>query len=147
VRGPFPPIDELLPHTPPMLLLDALVELDDERATSVARITERSMFLTNGRVPAVLTIEHMAQTAAAFAGAGRRRRGLPPQIGVLMECPSMTLAVEWLAPGDELSIEAHRVWSSEILAHFDCLVRRAGEPIAEATLHFYLGPPPKAREA
>jgi len=140
----LPPIAELVPHTPPMLLLDELVEADDAHAVARLRITEASPFFENGAVPAVITLEYMAQTIAAYGGAQRRREGLPIQRGLLLACPRLSLQVDALLPGDELSVEARRVWHADNLAQFDCVVSRAGQPVAQASLDVYVGDPEEA---
>jgi len=127
-----------------MRLLDELVDMDDGGATSLVRISERSLFAQDGEVPALVAIEYMAQTAAAFGGAERRRAGLPVQLGLLIACERLTLAVDSLFAGDDIFVSARRVWSSDSLARFHCLARRAGRTVAEATLDFYLGQPPEA---
>jgi predicted hotdog family 3-hydroxylacyl-ACP dehydratase len=86
----------------------------------------------------------MAQTAAVCAGARRRAQGLPVELGLLVACPSLRLSADWLSAGDELLVEARRAWAAPPLIEFDCRVLRSGAPIAEATLHFYLGPPQEA---
>jgi predicted hotdog family 3-hydroxylacyl-ACP dehydratase len=126
-----------------MRLLDELVDLDDGSATSLVRISERSPFSKDGVVPALVAIEYMAQTAAAFGGAERLRVGLPVQLGLLIACDRLALEVESLSAGDEVLVSARRVWSSDSLVRFHCLARRSGQAVAEATLDFYLGQPPE----
>jgi predicted hotdog family 3-hydroxylacyl-ACP dehydratase len=139
MSGPFPPVVELVPHDPPMLLIDELLEADSEHAVSRVSITVRSTFVENGKVPALVTIEYMAQTIAAFAGAQNKAKGEPIQLGFLMGCRTMKLAVDALAVGDELRVEVKQVWASDKLGQFECAVTRGGEPIAQATLSVYQG--------
>jgi predicted hotdog family 3-hydroxylacyl-ACP dehydratase len=139
VSAPFPPVVELVPHDPPMLLIDELLEADADHAVSRVSLTERSTFVVDGKVPALVTVEYMAQTIAAFAGTQQRAKGEAIQLGFLMGCRSMTLAVESLSVGDELRVEVKQVWASDKLGQFECAVTRDGLPIAQATLSVYQG--------
>jgi predicted hotdog family 3-hydroxylacyl-ACP dehydratase len=139
VNKPYPPIADLVPHAPPMLLLEELLEVDAESAVTRVSISERSPFFENGGVPAVVTIEYMAQTIAAFAGAQRRVEGQAVELGFLLGCRQMTLHVDSLAAGDELRVQVRRVWTSDKLGQFECAVTREGLPIAQAVLSVYQG--------
>ena len=83
----WPPIVELVPHRPPMLLLDRVLAYDGECVTCETVLRPDSPFADQGHVPAVVGIEYMAQTIAAGAGLrgarkGRRRRahGIPARL-------------------------------------------------------------------
>ena len=136
----LPPIGELLPHTPPSLLLDELVQLTADGAVARVRVTEQSLFRESQGVPAIVALEYMAQTIAAFSGARRRDLGLPAQLGLLVGCRRMTLEVEHFRSGDELLVEARHVGSSATLGQFDCAVSCAGTVVARGVLSVYEGP-------
>jgi predicted hotdog family 3-hydroxylacyl-ACP dehydratase len=104
------------------------------------RVTEQSLFWESEGVPAIVAIEYMAQTIAAFSGARRRDRGLPAQLGLLVGCRLMTLEVEHFRSGDELLVEARHVGSSATLGQFDCAVSCAGTVVARGVLSVYEGP-------
>jgi len=124
MSGSYPPIAELVPHGPPSLLLDQLLHADDQRALASVRITEQSAFYGEGGVPAVVALEYMSQTIAAFSGIQRRQRGLAVQPGLLVACRLMTLEVDTFLAGDDLRIEARQIGSSEALGQFECEVSR-----------------------
>ena len=135
----FPPVVDLIPHDPPMALIDELIEAGADHAVTRVTVTERSTFFENGGVPAIVAIEYMAQTIAAYAGALNLSKGEPVQLGFLMGCRQMTLHTESFAAGDELRVEAKRVWCSDKLGQFECAVTRADAVVAEATLSVYQG--------
>jgi predicted hotdog family 3-hydroxylacyl-ACP dehydratase len=143
---PYPPVAELVPHAPPSLLLDELLHADDQRALARVTITEQSAFYANRGVPAVVALEYMSQTIAAFSGFQRRRRGLPVQRGLLVGCRLMTLDVDAFLPGDELHIEARPVGSSEALRQFECDVSRDGRSLARAVLNVFEGSTERGRQ-
>jgi predicted hotdog family 3-hydroxylacyl-ACP dehydratase len=80
----FPPIQDLLPHRPPMLLLDAVVGFDEESAQCSVTIHESSTFFDDGGVPAWVALEYCAQCVAAFAGLKAHHSGGEPRIGLLV---------------------------------------------------------------
>ncbi len=144
MTSPFPPLAELVPHKPPMLLLDEVVAVGDTSLTARVTLTEASMFVEHGRAPALVAIEYMAQAIAAWAGAARRDKNEPPRLGFLLSCREMTLEVDELSVGDELLVTIERVWSDEQLGSFDCSVARGGARIAQAALSVYQGELPAA---
>ena len=138
----LPPVAELLPHSPPMILLDEVVEADGRRAVCRVRVRGDSPFAEGGKVPAVVAIEYMAQAVSAYAGLQARARGAPPRIGYLLGTRELTLEVDAFDVGDELVVEAVYVWGDETLGAFDCTVRRAGQTVAAATLNVHQGEEP-----
>ena len=71
----YPPIVELVPHRPPMLLLDRVLSYDGECVVCETVLEPESPFVDEGEVPAIVGIEYMAQTIAAGAGLSRARKG------------------------------------------------------------------------
>jgi predicted hotdog family 3-hydroxylacyl-ACP dehydratase len=137
----FPPIAALVPHAPPMLLLDAVTLHEPGRVRCAARVRPDWPFVEDGRVEAVVALEVMAQAVAAFAGLSGRAEGQAPRLGMLLGTRALELAVPHLSVGDALTVEAQHVFSDEALGTFRCTVERAGpagpERVAEATLNVY----------
>lgn len=142
MTAPTPPIADLVPHRPPMLLLDRVLAHDADSVTCEVRIAAGSPFAEDGRIPAVVGIEYMAQCVAAFAGLSARAQGQPPRIGFLLGCRELTLAIDTFAVGDTLTVEARRSWGDSDLGHFVCRVSRDGQTVASGTLNVYQGPLP-----
>ena len=143
----FPAIAEVVPHRPPMLLLDRVVSYDGERVVCELVLTPDSPFSDRGEVPAIVGLEYMAQTIAAGAGLSARGRGQPARMGFLLGCRSLSLAVDSFRVGDHLTIEAHRRWGENDLGSFACKVRRGDEVLVEGTLTVYQGPLPPEEAA
>lgn len=139
MTAPLPPVALVVPHRPPMILIDELLELGPKSLSSRVTLTARSQFVEGGRAPAVITLEYMAQTIAAYAGLALRAQGLPTRKGFIIACREMVLEVDDLAAGDELLVEVIEIWSHDALGHFDCTVSRAGAPISRASLSVYQG--------
>ena len=137
----LPRLDELVPHAPPMLLLDELLEAGPGFARCAVRLREDSPFVENGRVRALWALEYMGQAAAALAGLEARAKGSRPRNGFLLGTRELTLAVPSFEVGDELLVEVVEEYRDDRLSSFRGRVRRAGETVAEAVLNVRLSPP------
>jgi predicted hotdog family 3-hydroxylacyl-ACP dehydratase len=129
----LPPIRELVPHAPPMLLLDELLERGPGRARCAVRLRPDSPFMEDGRVRALVSLEYMGQ-AAACAGPPSPGQAGAAGGGLLLGTRELTLAVEHFRAGDELVVEAERISGDERVSSFRCSVHREGARVAGATL-------------
>ena len=137
----YPPIVELVPHRPPMLLLDRVLSYDGERVVCETVLEAGSPFVDQGQVPAVVGIEYMAQAIAAGAGLSARDKGeTAARMGFLLDCRDLTIAVDSFQVGDRLTVEACRTWGEKELGSFACKVRRGDEVLVEGALTVYQGP-------
>ena len=148
VGVPLPAIHEVVPHRPPMLLLDRVCSHDDDVTVCTVTIRDDSPFITTGadgrrEVPAVVGVEYMAQTVAAYAGLAARGENRAPRIGFLLGCRELTLAVEGFGVGDVLLVEARHVFGESDLGSFACKVTREGRTLAAGTLTVYQGALPE----
>lgn len=140
----YPPIVELVPHRPPMLLLDRVLSYDGERVVCETVLEAGSPFVEQGRVPAVVGIEYMAQAIAAGAGLSARDSGeTTARMGFLLGCRDLAIAVDSFQVGDRLTVEARRTWGEKELGSFACQVRRGDEILVEGALTVYQGPLPE----
>jgi predicted hotdog family 3-hydroxylacyl-ACP dehydratase len=135
----FPPIAELLPHRPPMLLLDAVVAFGDESVECTVEIRESSTFFEPpAGVPAWVALEYCAQAIAAFAGLKARSQGGKPRLGLLVAARDFSLQTSAFSAGDMLVVRAHREFGEERVGRFACQVLRGGVAVANASLSVYL---------
>lgn len=143
----LPAMAELVPHDPPMLLVDAITAWTPTTATVVTKIRAGSPFVVDGRVPASFGLEYMAQAVAAakgaarHLGAGEASTDAQPPIGMLLGSRELRLMVESFAVGDALEIHVEREYDDGTLARYVCELRRdrgeaaeAGELLAGASL-------------
>ena len=92
----LPPLESLLPHRGPMLLLDRVIDAENATVVCETVVREDSSFCEPGTgVPAWVAIEYLAQTAAVLGGiqAWREQRKAPQ--GMLLG--SRQLQSEWAA--------------------------------------------------
>ena len=140
----YPPIVELVPHRPPMLLLDRVLSYDGERVVCETVLGPDSPFAEQGEVPAVVGIEYMAQTIAAGAGLSARDKGdQAGRTGFLLGCRNLSIAVDSFQIGDRLTVEARRTWGENQIGSFACKVQRGDEVLVEGALTVYQGPLPE----
>ena len=140
----YPPIVELVPHRPPMLLLDRVLSYDGDCVVCETVLGPDSPFAEQGEVPAVVGIEYMAQTIAAGAGLSARDKGdQAGRMGFLLGCRNLSIAVDSFQVGDRLTIEARRTWGENQIGSFACKVQRGSEVLVEGALTVYQGPLPE----
>lgn len=138
----LPPIAELVPHEPPMLLVDELVEWSPERARVRARVRAGNPFVEAGRAPALVLLEIMAQAVAAAGGMLQHQRGKPARRGFLLGTRELELLVDELALDDELDIAVERLHDDGTLIRYACVARRGTAPLARAELNVMIAADP-----
>ncbi|MAL29123.1 MAG: 3-hydroxydecanoyl-ACP dehydratase [Thalassospira sp.] len=136
----FPPVETLVPHAAPMLLIDRVLNADAESLTAEVRITKNSLFFppTHG-VPAYVGIEYIAQSVAAYSGwrAQSAAPGTAPKIGYLLGTRKMTMACDGFADGDALSIHVQNIFEDGEMGVFDGEVRKGDEILVSARINVY----------
>lgn len=135
----FPPVDTLVPHSPPMSLLDEVVRASGSGSACRVTIRESSMFLEDRGVPAFVTLEYMAQAVAVHAGLRALRTGGEVQKGFLLGTPRIVFQRPFLPVGSSYLVEVAEEWGGGELRSFTCHVRdeASGEPIAQAGVRVY----------
>ena len=133
-------IAELLPHRPPMLLLDAVESVGDDCLVATVTISAESVFAEHDGVPAHIGLEYMAQACGALAGWLALEAGEPVRIGFLMGARSMSIQRQWFAVGERLTVSAVLVYRDEVTAAMSARIEIGGERVAEAQLSGYLPP-------
>jgi predicted hotdog family 3-hydroxylacyl-ACP dehydratase len=140
----FPPVEQLLPHRAPLLLLDEVVAWEPGRRVTARHVVRADEpFARGGRVPALVALEYMAQAVGLYAGLQARERGLPVKVGFLVACREMRCDVSFFLGGDELLLDAAHVWGDERLGQFRCTTRYSnsdGAAVAQAVVSVYSGP-------
>ena len=133
--SPYPVITELVPHARPMLAVDELLDWRPGRVEVRLKIDPEDLFVVDGEVDGVVTLEYMAQGVAACLGYEAFRAGQAVRVGMVIACRSLTVERSPLLVGEEFVITAEQVRGSEWLSHFDTsMVDAAGEPVAQAML-------------
>ena len=134
-------IEQLIPHRPPFLLVDEIVELDPGKRV-VGRREVRSddwwfagHFPERPVMPGVLTIEAIAQAGAVAVLADEANRGKIPFFAGIDDCRFKRV----VEPGDILTLECEFVRVRGPIAKGRGRARVGDELAAEAMLTVFVG--------
>ncbi len=136
----FPPVETLVPHAAPMLLIDRVLAADDEAMCTEVRISKNSMFFTTGHgVPGYVGIEYIAQTVAAYSGwrVQSAAPGSTPKVGYLLGTRKMTMNCDWFDDGAILSIHVKNIFEDGEMGVFDGEVRNGDDILVSARINVY----------
>lgn len=97
-------VDELVPHSGKMSLLDNIVAYGDGWLSAEVNISSSSMFAGENGVPAWIGMEYMAQAVAAYAGLQERKKGGLPKLGFLLGSRKYTCSTDYFSFGTTLSL-------------------------------------------
>lgn len=132
------PVERLLPHAAPMLLLDEALDYDQDSILAAVTIRSDHPFATPDGVPAHVGIEFMAQTCGAWAGALAMESNQPVKLGFLLGTRRYKSVVPWFRPGERLEINAKVVFRDQGMGVFDCRITGGdGAVLAEAQLSVF----------
>jgi beta-hydroxyacyl-ACP dehydratase FabZ len=127
---------ELLPHRPPFLLVDRVLELSDnyvlaEKLVSVAEPVLAGHFPGRPIFPGVMIVEAMAQAAGIWlASTSPERRS---QLSMLAGVDGARFRRQ-VVPGDVLRLEARALAARSKLVKIEAKASVGGESVAEAVL-------------
>ena len=145
------PIQDLLPHRPPMLLLDAARGMDGDWFVATVRVRPGIPFFAAGGVfagggvflgggvfaaggvPAWVGLEYMAQAVGAYSGALGLARGGAPMPGMLLGTREYAAAVPAFRDGLELEVRVRiDIFQDGGVSSMDCRIRAEGGELAQA---------------
>ena len=130
------PVRELLPHDPPMVLLDRVVSYEESTFVAEVDIDRKSMLCADAGVPGWVGIEYMAQAVAAYAGYQARLKGEPPAIGYLLGTRSYNCALPVFPVGETLTICIESLFVEMGLGAFECRIDMDAT-VASAKINVY----------
>jgi predicted hotdog family 3-hydroxylacyl-ACP dehydratase len=134
------PIEQVVPHEHPMILVDALIAYNDISAQCLVNITSTSNFFNEVKqgVPSYVAIEYMAQSIAAFANANEKDQGGEVAIGFLVSSRKLKVFVSNFTLGMKLNVFVEQLYAEESgLSAFDCFIEHEGERVAEAKINIF----------
>ena len=135
----------LLPHRPPMVLIDGVeaFDLEAKRVVVSVKIDDSNPFFSDGGVPSWVAIEYMAQASAALVGLSDRLRApeRAPRVGMLLGTRRMDVGLSRFVAGETYRASSECVFEDSDAASFQCEIRDAGDRVvASATLNAYRPP-------
>ena len=130
---------EVLPHRPPMILIDELLAMSESGLTARVRLRDDSPFVEEGQVSSLIAIEYMAQTISAWA-AGRHQQagGQGAKLGLLLGSRRYTAHCGTFPAGALLRIAARcEIIGDNGLGLFDCRIEMDGKEVATANVSVF----------
>lgn len=133
------PAIDYIPHSGSMALIDKIIDVGEDFIECSVRLDDSHLFSdSEGRIPAWISIEYMAQTIGAYAGWNDSKKGLPVKVGFLLGSRKLTLHRNYF---DEpvLLVRAELVFRDEELGSFKCSIMSNDRDriLAEATVNVY----------
>ncbi|MBR9792019.1 MAG: 3-hydroxylacyl-ACP dehydratase [Gammaproteobacteria bacterium] len=114
---------ELIPHRPPMLLINKVLKVDERSSSSLALVDEESPFFEPGLgVPAWIGLEYMGQTAALIAGHQLQQGLVSPHLGFLLGTRAYKAQCSYFETGEYTVRCEEKAIVGDGLATFDCFI-------------------------
>ena len=129
----YPALGTILPHRPPMILIDELVHFDEREVVCSVTVRDGAPFVADGRVPALISLEYFAQTVAAYYGYLSRNTH-QFTMGMLLGTRELELHTDFFRVGDALTVTGNELWNGGQLAQFRCELLRGPERLALASI-------------
>ncbi len=134
---PFPPIETLLPHAPPMVLLDKVIAYEKTKITTALTPNAQSPFHAEKGIPSYVGLEYMAQSCGVYAGLEALAHNQPPRLGFLLGTRNFHATQSHFTTGDTLHIHATEIFRQDGMGVFDCRIVCNNQEIATAQLNLY----------
>ncbi len=136
----WPDVRQLLPHRPPMLLVDCVLSMNTSSCTAFKHVREDEPcflghFPGNPIFPGVLTIEALAQVCAICLGQGKT--GILPIFAGINRAKFRAM----VRPGDRLELFVHKVCEENGFYTFSALAEVGGRTVCDAELVIVLKQP------
>ena len=115
-------IEELIPHSQRMVLLDRIVDFNERSLTAELTVRDDGLFGDGKTVAAYVGIEYMAQAIAAYAGIQSKQAGEAIKIGFLLGTRRYSSNVSCFTVGTMLTVQVKNIIQDEKLGVFDCKI-------------------------
>lgn len=130
-------IKKLIPHREPMIMVDALLYVDNLKAVSELTVINSNIFVENNTFSETGLIEHMAQTAALLTGYKYQSENLPIKEGFIAAIKSLN--IERLpCTTDIISTAASIIYELAQMTMVQLTSSIEGQPIASAEMTLVL---------
>lgn len=133
-------LSKILPHNPPMILIDDILNYDltQKTLTAIVKITEDKLFFDKSKngISSLVGIEFMAQTIGCYAYF--RNNCKPPKLGFWLGSRLFNNALDVFKNGENYKIKVNEIFTDNQIVVFDCIMYDMhGEEIASATINVY----------
>ena len=138
--GRVPPLDDLLPHRPPMRFLTSILQETAGGLTCAARIPGECALVSGGGASPVAAIEAAAQAAAAWEALRRWRDAAvaAPRIGYLVALRDIVFFAKCVPANRELLVSVSLEAAAPPLTHYRIEVSQDGMLVTHGTIATFL---------
>lgn len=158
----YPPVEELLPHRGPALLLARVVDWTEQQVCCEATFGEECPYLRDGRLESVCGLEVLAQAAGVYLGLARRAGGAAALAGLsrdglsgdrasgdrasgyLVGVPRADLHVDTLPVDRPLRAQVSPLWQEGGAARFRGALHHGDTVLLTAELSLFVPQPTEA---
>lgn len=135
-------LSTILPHKPPMILLDDILEVNLEENFLIARfdISPKKVFFDKklDGISSIVGIEFMAQAIGCYAYFSSGCED--PKPGLLLGTRLYNNLIDCFENGKSYTVKVHKIFGDDEIVVFDCFVYDDKKTeIASATLNAYQG--------
>ena len=134
-------LTKILPHKPPMILIDDVVKVDLEHNSLISKfeVYPKKLFFEVGKgINSLVGIEFMAQTIGWYAFYKRGEE--KPSPGLLLGTRLYNNKVEYFEENETYTVKVNEVFDDGAIVAFDCLIYdNKNNEIASATINAYQG--------
>lgn len=114
---------EYLPHEPPMVLVDEVVYVDENKALTKCYVNHEgvlSPFLNeDGNLPSFFALEIFAQSVGVWNGCNQHGTGNTTKMGMVLGARDLKVKELFFKAGSVLNIEVYKNMSDGTLANFE----------------------------
>jgi predicted hotdog family 3-hydroxylacyl-ACP dehydratase len=137
-----PDLDDLLPHRPPMRMVETIESETDDGVECAARVPAGSAFDSGGTAPVLVALEMAAQTAALFEALRRLRETgqAGARIGYLVGARDVGFGRARVPVGQAFRAAVRLSGMALPLSTYAFEVAQEGEVVASGTLSTWLKP-------
>ena len=133
-------IEEMLPHEKPMILIDNVVEINEEKKYIICDVTIKgdSIFYNKelGGISPLVGIEYMAQTIGCHAYFKNGKKKV--EIGLLLVTRLFENNLKFFELGKTYTIKAQEVFFDGELVSYECFIYNNNTECAKATLNAFM---------
>lgn len=134
------PVVEFVPHSPPMVLIDKILDFDENSLIAQFSVSPQSRFFNPdiAGIESWVGIEYMAQAIAALAGIKAFLINQPVKLGFLLGTRKLNLYHEHFSNNQTYTVQIKELYMDDSgLGSFDCSISYQDECICAAKLNVF----------
>ncbi len=125
-QSKYPPIEDLIPHGPPMRAIEEMIEWEPGRASCRLQLRRHAPFVKDNRIASVVALEYLAQSVAACLGYEAYIAGGKIRVGMIVGVRKMEIFSPTITVGAEVRADVERIRGDEDVSTF------RGEALADS---------------